>query len=240
MPECPVRARDPRSPQCKVRIRERPPPAKGVRLLLRCGSGAVICPASRCGAYDRRPLVAVSRRRSAFVQNYFADFTRNSSADFKRAQVRQGVVHRRLGATLDNISQQAGDAGQRAPAERMYSNVYLSYSNYVHAKNPEIMDLYGGVPGRFHLDGMRGTPKDEGEPSDHRPFIDTAATALKLMVSRLRVYTWSWRPTHQLGGTAAWPWLTAWPSGRQRRGFRSSPRPPHPAWRHCRPRRDGP
>jgi hypothetical protein len=30
----------------------------------------------------------------------------------------------------------------------------------VHGKYPETMDLYGGAPGRFHLSGMRGTPKD--------------------------------------------------------------------------------
>ena len=123
-------------------------------------------------ALDEHDVIAPAIDK--YVQDYFADFTRNSSADFKRAQVRQGVVHRRLGATLDNISQQAGDAGQRAPAERMYSNVYLSYSNYVHAKNPEIMDLYGGVPGRFHLDGMRGTPKDE----ENLQIIDHSSTRL--------------------------------------------------------------
>jgi hypothetical protein len=122
-----------------------------------------------------------------YVQDFFADFARNSSADFKRAQVRQKVVHQRLGATLDNISQQPYDSVQRASAEQMYSYIYLTYSNYVHAKYPEIMDLYGGVPGRFHLDGMRGTPKDEENLQIVDAFIDTAANALKLMVIRLRL-----------------------------------------------------
>ena len=123
-----------------------------------------------------------------YVREFFADFARNSSADFKRAQVRQGVVHQRLGAKLDDMSRQEGDAGQRAPAERMYSNVYLTYSNYVHAKYPEIMDLYGGVPGRFHLDGMQGT-KDEENLQIVDAFIDTAAITLKLMVTRLRLHS---------------------------------------------------
>ena len=122
-----------------------------------------------------------------YVQDFFADFARNSSADFRRAQVRQGVVHERLGSTLDNIAQQTGHAEQRPPAERMYSNVYLTYSNYVHAKYPEIMDLYGGTPGRFHLNGMRGTPKDEENLKVADTFIDTVAVTLKLMVSRLHL-----------------------------------------------------
>jgi hypothetical protein len=79
-----------------------------------------------------------------YVQDYFADFARNSSADFKKAQVRQMTVNKRLGATLDNVAGPRDDDDKRVPAERFYSNVYLTYSNYVHAKYPEVIDLYGG------------------------------------------------------------------------------------------------
>lgn len=137
-------------------------------------------------ALDENDVLASDVDR--YIQDFFGDFARNSSADFKRAHVRQGVVHQRLSATLDNLSQQAGDPGQRAPADRMYSSVYLTYSNYVHAKYPEIMDLYGGVPGRFHLGGMRGTPKDGENLQIIDTFVDTAAVALQLMVSRLRLH----------------------------------------------------
>jgi hypothetical protein len=122
-----------------------------------------------------------------YAHDFFADFARNGSADFKRAQIRQGVVNRRLGETLDNFSGSAGDAERRVPPERTYSDIYLTYSNYVHAKYPEIMDLYGGSPRRFHLDGMRGTPKDEEALQIIDVFIDTAAVALTLMVSKLHL-----------------------------------------------------
>jgi len=137
-------------------------------------------------ALDENDVLATDVEK--YVQNFFADFARNSSADFKRAQVRQGVVHERLGVTLDNFAQQTGHAEQRAPAESMYSNVYLAFSNYVHAKYPEVMDLYGGTPGRFHLDGMRGTPKDEDNLQIVDTIIDTVAITLKLVVSRLRLH----------------------------------------------------
>lgn len=138
------------------------------------------------GSIDENDVLAPDVDK--YVQDFFADFARKSSRDFKRAQVRQTVVHQRLGATIDNISQQTDAAGQRAPAERMYSNVYLTFSNYVHAKYPEIMDLYGGVPGRYHVNGMRGTPKDEESLQIIDTFIDTASLTLKLMVSRLRLH----------------------------------------------------
>jgi hypothetical protein len=50
------------------------------------------------------------------------------------------------------------------------------------------MDLYGGTPGRFHLDGMRGTPKDEENLQIVDTFVDAVAITLKLMASRLRLH----------------------------------------------------
>jgi hypothetical protein len=124
-----------------------------------------------------------------YVADFFADFGRDSASDFKRAQVRQGTVHERLGASLDNRATQAGEAMQRTPAEALYSNVYLTYSNYVHSKYPEIMDLYGGDPAHFHMDGMRATPKDEENLRVIDASIDTAANTLKLIVTSLRLYS---------------------------------------------------
>jgi hypothetical protein len=123
-----------------------------------------------------------------YVKDYFADYARNSAADFKRAQVKQGVVHKRLGETLDVIAQQNEFIEQRKPAETVYSNIYLTFSNYVHAKYPEVMDMYGGTPGRFHLDGMSGTPKDDENFATIDTFIDMVAIALKLIVSKLRLH----------------------------------------------------
>jgi hypothetical protein len=71
-------------------------------------------------------------------------------------------VHDTLGRSLDKIADDLGEMDGRTPAARLYSNIYRTTSNYVHAKYPECMDLYGGRPGQFHLHGMSGTPK-EGE-----------------------------------------------------------------------------
>jgi hypothetical protein len=86
---------------------------------------------------------------SKYVEDYFADYARNTSADFKRAQVKQRVVHKDLGETLDGIAEQYGPVEGRKPAEAAYTDIYLTYSNYVHAKYPEVMDLYG-----MNLDGF--------------------------------------------------------------------------------------
>lgn len=41
-----------------------------------------------------------------------------------------------------------------------------AYSGYVHAASPHIMDMYGGDPPRFHMRGMRGTPRHHEHSAD--------------------------------------------------------------------------
>ena len=42
-------------------------------------------------------------------------------------------------------------------------NISTVFSGYVHASSENIMDMYGGNPSRFHLNGMKDTPR----MSDH-------------------------------------------------------------------------
>ncbi len=41
-----------------------------------------------------------------------------------------------------------------------------TYSGYVHAASPQIMDLYGGYPAKFHMHGMLNTQRHEEHRSD--------------------------------------------------------------------------
>ncbi len=41
-----------------------------------------------------------------------------------------------------------------------------AYSGYIHAASPHIMDLFGGDPPRFHMTGMRGTPRHDEHRAD--------------------------------------------------------------------------
>lgn len=36
----------------------------------------------------------------------------------------------------------------------------MTFSNYVHAKYPEVMDMFGGEPSQFHVGGMDSSRKD--------------------------------------------------------------------------------
>jgi hypothetical protein len=112
------------------------------------------------------------------VQDYFSDFARNSAADFKRSQLRQGAVHDSVGAMLRSGIEQSGDSEKFTDVipSKLLSNVYLNFSNYVHARYPEVMDLFGGSPPSFHLRGMSGTPKD----SENLELLDSSITSMSL------------------------------------------------------------
>ena len=66
--------------------------------------------------------------------------------------------------------------------------MYLTFSNYVHGKYPETMDLFGGTPRHFHLRGMGGTPKDAENLAIIDSFVDTVSITFAQMVSNFRLH----------------------------------------------------
>ncbi len=74
-----------------------------------------------------------------------------------------------------------------------------TYSGYVHAASPQIMDMYGGLPPRFHMSGMLGTRLHETHRHDlanyfRRGLFAVAVCALTFpgtadWADQLRLYT---------------------------------------------------
>jgi hypothetical protein len=50
------------------------------------------------------------------------------------------------------------------------------------------MDLYGGIPGHFHLRGMRGTPKDAENLAAIGSAIETVSITLMQMVTTFKLH----------------------------------------------------
>ena len=105
-----------------------------------------------------------------FVSSFFADAHRPGSNENKKARLIQKKVHDVIGERLDKSR-----SNKTKSASDMLSNIYLIFSNYVHGKYPETMDLYGGGPGHFHLHGMSRTPKDLENLETINTLINSAA-----------------------------------------------------------------
>jgi hypothetical protein len=118
------------------------------------------------------------------IENYFADCNREKPEDFQRFSVRQEKQHKIVGRDLDE--QLAGtDDGDRfvdVDTAKLMSNVYLTFSNYVHGRYPEVMELFGGSPGFFHLEGMRGTPNENDAVEIIDCYLETVSNTLRQMV----------------------------------------------------------
>ncbi len=67
-------------------------------------------------------------------------------------------------------------------SEQLHSKTYLTNSNYVHSRYPEVMDMFGGREPRFHLRGMRGTPKDFESVEILETYAVTVSLALRYLV----------------------------------------------------------
>lgn len=66
------------------------------------------------------------------------------------------VPRKKIRAYIDRVSSGPKGSSKHLDASRTVSK---AYSGYVHAASPQIMDMYGGNPLRFHMRGLRGTER---------------------------------------------------------------------------------
>lgn len=131
--------------------------------------------------YDENGLKEKQRK---YVEQYFADFRSDNVSDYGRPHVRQGDVHKIVGAHTDKQIREIEGPSEihKVNTAELMSKLYRASSNYVHCRYPEVMDLYSGVPRHFHMKGMLGTSKDAENMAVVETFLKTVSLALKLMV----------------------------------------------------------
>ncbi len=70
------------------------------------------------------------------------------------SQERPTVSRKKVRAYIDRMGSGPKGSSKQLEAARTVSK---TFSGYVHAASPQIMDMYGGNPPRFHVRGMLGT-----------------------------------------------------------------------------------
>lgn len=131
----------------------------------------------------------LDEKQQKVVDNFFEDFRRNDVNDYKVSAIRQEDVHSEISRYLDREGI-TGTEGrfQRVSAKNLMSNVYRSFSNYIHARYPEIMDMFGGTPGRLHMNGMSSTAKDAESLALITTFTDSVSITLGLMIQKFNMF----------------------------------------------------
>lgn len=100
---------------------------------------------------DRTPL------HNSYLDAFYEEEFDAASA-MESTQKRPMIPRRKIRAYIARLNGLESDPSTSAEASRTISK---GYSGYVHAASPQIMDMYGGVPPRFHTAGMASTHLEE-------------------------------------------------------------------------------
>jgi hypothetical protein len=92
----------------------------------------------------------VSGELEAFIKDFFEDSQRGLGPT-KRKILSQKYVNELVGSRLDEARHRNPADPNWRPAAHLHQNIAFIFSNYVHGRYPETMDLYGGTHGRFQL-----------------------------------------------------------------------------------------
>ena len=105
---------------------------------------------------------STSSLHSEYLDSFFEEEFDAETA-IKSTQKRSMVPRRKIRAYLARNGFSPFDPSNGIELLRTVSK---TYSGYVHAASPHIMDMYGGDPRRFHMRGMKDNPVYEGHRED--------------------------------------------------------------------------
>jgi hypothetical protein len=132
---------------------------------------------------------AIDPQATQYIDRFFAEIKRELEKAATKG-VRQEDVHRAIAKQTDGLILEIGASvppDSKATVD-LLAGSYRTFSNYVHARYPEIMDMYGGDSPAFHLTGMSGTPKDAESREILETYIETVSLAVRAIIIRLRLF----------------------------------------------------
>ncbi len=123
------------------------------------------------------------RYLEAFFQEEFDTAVAPTDSPQKRPMIPRKRIRAYLAAVEGKAYNQQGKTLNPSDGVKLFKTLSKAYSGYVHAAAPHIMDLYGGNPPAFHLEGMLGTPRISEHADDlwnyfYRGLMAFAAAAM--------------------------------------------------------------
>ncbi len=98
-----------------------------------------------------------------FLDAFFEEEFNDNDDPLASKQRRPMIQRRKIRAYLTSVKMPRLNPSIANEVSRTISK---TYSGYVHAAAPHIMEMYGGNPPKFHLAGMLGTPRIEEHADD--------------------------------------------------------------------------
>lgn len=117
-----------------------------------------------------------------YLEAFFAEEFDNPESPIDSTQIRNYPPRKKIRAYLVRVLGEGLNPSKTLDASETVSK---TYSGFVHAASPQIMDMCGGDPPRFHIAGMNGTPRVAEHVEDawnyyYRGLLDVVVVAKAL------------------------------------------------------------
>lgn len=97
-----------------------------------------------------------SKDQIRMCESFFQEEFDDPDNPLASSQDRETVPRRKINAAFGKI---VSDELNPHDAQNVLSTIHKAFSGYVHGAYPHIMEMYGGMPPHFHVDGMLDTPR---------------------------------------------------------------------------------
>lgn len=96
-----------------------------------------------------------SERHAQYLQAFYADAVLSRKEDSLQIPKPNLAPRKKIRSHVTKVLGKGANVSQALDAEE---SIGTAYSGYVHAASENIMEMYGGDPPQFHVQGMLGTP----------------------------------------------------------------------------------
>ena len=112
-----------------------------------------------------------------FIDNFYIEVFSDYDNLTESRNPQPSIPRKKIRAFLANRPENDAD---RSTIVELNKSIHQVYSGFVHAASPQIMDMYGGSPAKFHVEGVPGTPIQEAANRDLANYIDRCLVSLMM------------------------------------------------------------
>ena len=98
----------------------------------------------------------ISESQNRFIKDFFKEEFANPANPLENSERRSTVPRKKIWAS---VARQIGQYANPSDAQKILQVTNDAFSGYVHGAYPHIMELYGGRPPHFHVNGVVGSPR---------------------------------------------------------------------------------
>jgi hypothetical protein len=105
---------------------------------------------------DGYPNDELTKNQQRYIDEFLQEEFDHPDDPVRSTQKRDRIARKNIFKVIGKI---LSDFTSYDHAKELDRTLYQAYSGYVHCAYHHIMEMYGGSPPRYHLNGMKGTPR---------------------------------------------------------------------------------